>query len=202
MTLIVGLTGGIGSGKTQVADILAGLGVGVVDADVVAREVVAPDTHALGSIAQHFGSHLLDQKGYLRRSELRQIIFSDKQAKAWLESLLHPLIQARIKLQLDHLETPYGVLVSPLLLETEQQQLVQKVIVVDAKTSQQSARASSRDASSVAQIEAIMDTQMPRQERLAAADMVVDNTRDLAYLHKEVEQLHQCLLTLAESEYA
>ena len=202
MTLIVGLTGGIGSGKTRVADTLAELGVGIVDADVVAREVVTPGSNAVEKIAQHFGPHLVDQQGHLRRSELRRIIFSDSQAKVWLESLLHPLIHASIKRQLEQNKTPYGVLVSPLLLETGQKELVQKVVVVDAEASQQLARSSRRDSNSVEQIKAIMATQMPRQERLVKADIVVDNTQDLHYLAIQVDQLHQSLLSMTALSYA
>ena len=202
MTLIVGLTGGIGSGKTRVADMLALLGVGVVDADVVAREVVAPGTAAVAQIAQHFGSHLMDQQGHLQRAELRRIIFSDSKAKAWLEGVLHPLIHASIKEQLKQINTPYGLLVSPLLLEIGHKELVHKVVVVDAEARQQLARSSQRDNSSVEQIKAIMATQMPREKRLAKADMIVDNTQDLQHLTIQVEQLHQSLLSMTELDYA
>jgi len=198
MAFIVGLTGGIGSGKTQVADRLAELGVHVIDADVVAREVVEPGTDALASIAQHFGYHLLDQDGRLKRDRLRQIIFSDKQAKTWLEKLLHPLIGASIKTQLAQINSPYGLLVSPLLLETEQNKLVDKIIVVDADPSQQLARAINRDVTNLAEVEAIMAAQMSRNKRLSKADIILDNTRDLISLHNKVDQLHQHLTTLAE----
>ena len=198
MAFIVGLTGGIGSGKTQVADRLAELGVDVIDADIVAREVVEPGTDALATIAQHFGYHLLDQEGRLKRDKLRQIIFSDKQAKTWLEKLLHPLIGVSIKTQLAQINSPYGLLVSPLLLETEQNKLVDKIIVVDADPSQQLARAINRDVTNLAEVEAIMAAQMSRNKRLSKADIILDNTRDLISLHNKVDQLHQHLTTLAD----
>ena len=198
MTYVVGITGGIGSGKTQVTDILAGFGVTVVDADVVAREVVAPGMPALEAIATHFGPQVLDADGNLQRSLLREIIFSDAQAKAWLEALLHPLIRTTTKAQLDTSSGTYAVLVSPLLLETDQRQLVDQVVVVDAQPQQQLQRASERDNNSNAQIEAIMNKQLSRQERLHGADIVLDNSQSLSYLHEQVVELHTQLNTLAE----
>ncbi|HCH25222.1 MAG TPA: dephospho-CoA kinase [Oceanospirillaceae bacterium] len=198
MTYVVGITGGIGSGKTQVTDILAGFGVTVVDADVVAREVVAPGTPALAAIAAHFGPQLLDADGHLQRSLLREIIFSDTQAKAWLEALLHPLIRTTTKAQLQASTGAYAVLASPLLLETDQHQLVDQVVVVDAQPQQQLQRASKRDNNSSAQIEAIMNKQLTRQERLHRADIVLDNSQPLSHLHARVAELHTQLNTLAE----
>jgi len=198
MTYVVGITGGIGSGKTQVTDILAGFGVTVVDADVVAREVVAPGTPALAAIAAHFGPQLLDADGHLQRSLLREIIFSDTQAKAWLEALLHPLIRTTTKAQLQASTGAYAVLASPLLLETDQHQLVDQVVVVDAQPQQQLQRASKRDNNSSAQIEAIMNKQLTRQERLHRADIVLDNSQPLSHLHAHVAELHTQLNTLAE----
>ena len=198
MTYVVGITGGIGSGKTQVTDILAGFGVTVVDADVVAREVVAPGTSALAAIAAHFGPQLLDADDHLQRSLLREIIFSDTQAKAWLEALLHPLIRTTTKAQLQASTGAYAVLASPLLLETDQHQLVDQVVVVDAQPQQQLQRASKRDNNSSAQIEAIMNKQLTRQERLHRADIVLDNSQPLSHLHARVAELHTQLNTLAE----
>lgn len=199
MTLVVGLTGGIGSGKTQVSDQLAAKGITIVDADVVAREVVAPGTPALGLIAEHFGRQMLDPQGGLRRDQLRQIIFADEQAKQWLENLLHPLIRQSILQQLTVAQGPYVILVSPLLLETDQRQLADLMLVVDAEPSQQLDRASARDHNSKRQIEAIMAKQMDRQQRLQQADMVIDNSGDLPHLQQQVEDLHRQLLDRAQA---
>ncbi len=198
MTYIVGITGGIGSGKTSVTEKLGSLGVDVIDADIVARQVVEPGSPCLAEITHYFGHHLVNEQGQLRRAELRQIIFADEPAKVWLEALLHPVIRASIITQLQASDGPYAVLVSPLLLETDQKKLVDQVVVVDAEPTQQVLRASQRDNNSGAQIETIIGKQMPRQERLASADIVFDNTRSLDHLNQQVMQLHQQLLKLAE----
>ena len=202
MTFVVGITGGIGSGKTQVTDLLASLGVTIVDADVVAREVVMPGSEALSEIAAHFGDYMLDAEGNLQRALLREIIFSDSQAKSWLEGLLHPLIRTSIKQQLAAAEGAYAVLVSPLLLETDQQELVDELVVVDAEPQQQLDRASQRDSNAAAQIKAIMDKQLSRQERLNGADRVLDNSQSLSHLREQVMQLHEQLIELAEHKHA
>ena len=202
MTFVVGVTGGIGSGKTQVTDLLASLGVTIVDADVVAREVVMPGSVALSEITAHFGDNMLDAKGNLQRALLREIIFSDNQAKTWLEALLHPLIRSSIKQQLAAASGAYAVLVSPLLLETDQQELVDELVVVDAEPQQQMDRASQRDSNAAAQIKAIMDKQLPRQERLDGADRVLDNSQSLSHLHEQVMQLHEQLIKVAEHKHA
>ncbi len=202
MTFVVGVTGGIGSGKTQVTDLLASLGVTIVDADVVAREVVMPGSVALSEITAHFGDNMLDAQGNLQRALLREIIFSDNQAKTWLEALLHPLIRSSIKQQLAAASGAYAVLVSPLLLETDQQELVDELVVVDAEPQQQMDRASQRDSNAAAQIKAIMDKQLPRQERLDGADRVLDNSQSLSHLHEQVMQLHEQLIKVAEHKHA
>ncbi len=198
MTMIVGLTGGIGSGKTQVSDQLAGKGIVVVDADVVAREVVAPGMPALQAIAEHFGEQMLDAQGQLQRQLLRQLIFADEQAKAWLEALLHPLIRVSIVQQLQQADSPYVLLVSPLLLETDQQGLADTIVVVDAQPDQQVARASQRDNNDASQIAAIMAKQMDRQTRCQQADMLIDNSGDLGFLQQQVDDLHRQLLDRAK----
>ena len=198
MTLVVGLTGGIGSGKTQVSDQLSSKGITIVDADVVAREVVEPGMPALATISEHFGTHLLAEDGSLRRDQLRQIIFADEEAKLWLEGLLHPLIRQSILQQLSDAQGPYVVLVSPLLLETNQREIPQVMVVVDAEPSQQVGRASARDNNTADQIEAIMAKQMDRQQRCQQADIIVDNSGDLNYLQQQVEDLHQQLIDRAK----
>lgn len=201
MTLVVGLTGGIGSGKTQVSDQLARKGITIIDADVVAREVVEPGMPALATISEHFGAHLLDAKGSLRRDQLRQIIFADEKAKLWLEGLMHPLIRQSILQQLGDAQGPYVVLVSPLLLETNQREIPQVIVVVDAESSQQVSRASARDNNTADQIEAIMAKQMDRQQRCQQADIIVDNSGDLKNLQQQVEDLHEQLVDRAK-QYA
>ena len=198
MTLVVGLTGGIGSGKTQVSDQLANKGITIVDADVVAREVVEPGMPALAAIADYFGSQVLDDQGQLRRDQLRQIIFADENAKAWLEGLLHPLIRQSILQQLHGAQGPYVVLVSPLLLETNQREIANLIVVVDAEPEQQVSRASQRDNNSSSQIEAIMAKQMDRRQRQQQGDIMLDNSGDLSYLQQQVDQLHLQLLDRAK----
>jgi dephospho-CoA kinase len=199
MILKVGLTGGIASGKTQISNVLKSFGVAVIDADVIAREVVAYGSPALTQIADHFGEAVLDDQGFLRRDQLRHIVFTEPAAKAWLEALLHPLIGNRIKQQLQVAQGSYVLLVSPLLLETEQKHWVDQIVVVDAQPQQQCRRVTQRDGDSEAQIAAIMASQMSRQQRLQQAHIVVDNTGDWQALSQGIKQLHQQLSQLSES---
>lgn len=189
--LKIGLTGGIGSGKSAAADLFAARGVPLVDADQVARDLVAPGEPALVHIADHFGGELLRPDGTLDRPRLRQIIFQDHQAKTWLEGLLHPLIRQRIEQALDAASAPWVLLVSPLLLESGQDSLVEQVLVVDVDEATQLARASARDGVEPEQIRRIIASQMPRAERLARADAVLDNSGDLAALERQVERLYR-----------
>lgn len=193
-----GLTGGIGSGKSAAADCFAALGVPVLDADQVARDLVQPGEPALARIAEHFGKQLLQPDGQLDRTQLRRIIFAQPDEKQWLEALLHPLIRQRIVTWLDAAEAPYVLLVSPLLLESGQDQLVEGIIVVDVDEQTQLARASQRDGVDPEQIRRIIHSQMPRRQRLAHADRVLDNRGDLAALEKQVQQLHRQLLAQAQ----
>lgn len=197
--MIVGLTGGIGSGKSAVSCYLKKLGVVLVDADQVAREVVIAGSPALAKIAAHFGQQVLMSDGNLDRSVLRQNIFSNKAQKNWLEALLHPLIAASIDTQLAAATGPYAVLESPLLLETQQHTKVDFIVVVDASEAQQLQRASVRDNNSGQQIRAIMASQMQRQQRLDRAHWVLDNHQDLTHLQQQVAQLHQHLCQLTET---
>ncbi len=197
MTFIVGLTGGIGSGKTAVSDHFAELGIKVVDADVCARTVVEKGKPALKQIVEHFGAEVLDQNGNLDRAHLRQHVFSDEAARKWLEALLHPLIFEEMWAQLQNANSPYAILVSPLLVESGQTAICQRVLVVDVPEDIQLARTMSRDANSAEQVKAIMATQASREQRLAKADDVIINDADLAALHGKVKQLHQNYLQLA-----
>lgn len=196
--LIVGLTGGIGSGKSAVTEEFKKLGSPIVDADIVSREVVEPGSAALQTIHTRFGDDVLLPDGHLNRSRLRDIIFTDSANKAWLEQLLHPLIQTNIKDQLSSLTGDYGILVSPLLFETRQDKLTHYNIVVDIPEELQKSRTRQRDKVSEEQIREIILSQMPRKERLARADTVIDNSGDLEGLHKQVITLHQQLLQRAQ----
>jgi len=198
--MIVGLTGGIGSGKSAVSAQLKALGISVVDADQVSRDMVFLGSPALNSIAKHFGSQILLQNGALNRAALRQKIFADKTQRQWLESLLHPLIAAEIDKQLAAAPSVYAVLESPLLLETSQDKSTDFVVVVDASEALQRHRASVRDGNTLVQIDAIIDSQMPRQKRLEKAHWVLDNQYDLSHLSEQVLQLHHHLCHMMESQ--
>ena len=189
--MYVGLTGGIGSGKSAAAECFAALGVGIVDADIVAREVVAPGQPALQQIAAHFGNQVIAADGSLQRRVLREIVFADPEQRRWLEQLTHPLIAQSIQRQLAASTGPYALLVSPLLLETTQRELVQRVLVIDAPETLQVARTVARDQAQPEQVRQIMAAQMPREQRLAHADDVIVNQGDLEQLRQQVVQLHQ-----------
>lgn len=199
MPLIVGLTGGIGSGKSEVSARFSKRGIVIVDADVVAREVVEPGSVALMQISTHFGDEILDAGGSLNRSKLRETIFANPAEKQWLESLLHPIINVSIRHQLANSTSAYSILASPLLLETQQFQLVNRILVVDASEELQIERASLRDKNNETQIKAIMQTQLSRQERCSRADDIIQNHGDLHELEEQVEALHKFYLTLARS---
>lgn len=187
---IVGLTGGIGSGKTAVSNAFADLGVTVVDADIVSREVVEPGSPALSKIAERFGSDILSN-GQLDRATLRQIVFADPKHKTWLEQLLHPLIGQRMVEQLAQAPGDYAILASPLLIEAGQQILCHRVLVVDVPESVQLQRTMARDNNDEAQVRRIMASQASREQRLAAADDVIDNSESLSTLSAKVTTLHR-----------
>ncbi len=193
---ILGLTGGIGSGKTAVADQFSGLGVHVVDADQAARWVVESGRPALQQIVEHFGEDVLLQSGELDRATLRQRIFDDPAERQWLEKLLHPLIRAEVAQQLALADSSYAIMVSPLLIESGQSRQVGRVLVVDVPESLQIARTTARDQASEEQVRAILSAQVQREERLKHADDVLVNDRDLSWLGVEVERLHRFYLTL------
>jgi len=193
---VVGLTGGIGSGKSTVARLFGELGVHWVDADDVAREVVEPGTPALEKIAEHFGQEILLPEGGLDRAALRRIVFDAPEERTWLESLLHPVIREALMRQLhpDNYSLPYVLLVSPLLLETDQHELVEKIVVVDVPIEVQIQRTMARDTNDREQVERIIAAQMPREQRLRKADEVVDNNLAMIDVKRQVEQLHQSFL--------
>lgn len=193
---ILGLTGGIGSGKSAAARCFVDLGVHLVDADDAARWVVEPGRPALARIAEHFGDGVLQADGALDRTALRELIFKDPQQRVWLEGLLHPLIRDEIRQYLSRSESQYSILVSPLLLETTQHQMVQRVLVIDVPEAVQIERTLLRDKTNEAQVRAILNAQASREVRLSRADDVIVNDRDPAWLKSEVERLHHFYLTL------
>ena len=194
MTLIVGITGGIGSGKSAVTALLEKKGITVVDADLVARVIVEPGKPALQAITGHFGEDVLLADGTLDRAALRACVFSDKSERLWLEQLTHPLIGEEILHQLQLSGSPYTVLSSPLLLETQQKALTDLIVVVDVPEQVQLQRTTRRDDNDEAQVRRIMAAQMNREDRLAKADVVIDNSESLAKLELAVNKLHEELL--------
>lgn len=193
---ILGLTGGIGSGKSAAAQRFVDLGVHLVDADQAARWVVEPGRPALSSIVERFGPGMLLDDGQLDRAALRTLIFADPTQRQWLEALLHPLIGQEIFSYLAKAESPYAVYVSPLLIESGQFHKTQRVLVIDAAQDLQVQRTLLRDNTSPEQVEAILKVQASREERLRHADDVVVNDRDLPWLHEQIDRLHHFYLTL------
>ena len=192
MNLIVGLTGGIGSGKSAAADIFAELGAAVVDADAVAHELTAPGGAAIESIRAAFGDEMIGANGALDRAAMRKRVFADAEAKVRLEAILHPMIRAEVDRRIGEARAPYVVLVVPLLVESgSYRQRVQRVAVVDCPEETQVARVMARSGLSTQEARAIMAAQVSRAERLAAAADVIDNGGDLAGLRAQVEALHR-----------
>ncbi|UUO24150.1 dephospho-CoA kinase [Colwellia sp. M166] len=172
---IVGLTGGIGSGKTTVTDIFHQLGIDIIDADIAARIVVAPGSTALLTISNYFGSEYIDHQGQLNRAKLRSRIFTVAEDKTWLNNLLHPLIRQEILTQISLAKSRYCILVAPLLLENKLNKLVNRVLVVDVDEKTQIARTVARDPSSAEEVKRIIASQMPRAQRLSLADDIISN---------------------------
>lgn len=195
--MIIGLTGGIGSGKTAVSDRFKALGIHVVDADVVARLVVEPNQPAWHDIVEFFGDEVLLADQSLNRAWLRQQVFSDESKRKQLEAFTHPRIRDEIIRDLASSQSPYTLLVSPLLIESKQVSLVSKVIVIDVPEEIQVSRTCSRDNNDSEQVKRIIAAQLPRKERLNHADWVIDNSLPLETLDSRVEALHNELLTLA-----
>lgn len=193
---ILGLTGGIGSGKSAAAERFVELGVHLVDADQAARWVVEPGRPALASIVERFGAGVLQGDGQLDRAALRQLIFADPEQRRWLEALLHPLIGQEIFSYLAKAESPYAVYVSPLLIESGQYRKTQRVLVIDVPQALQVQRTLQRDGTSPEQVQAILAAQATREERLRHADDVLVNDRDVPWLHEQIDHLHHFYLTL------
>ena len=198
MALVVGITGGIGSGKSAVTERFEKLGVTVVDADLAARVVVEPGRPALAAIAERFGDTILLDDGNLDRAALRKTVFANEAERKWLEQLTHPLIGEEILQQLQSANSAYAILSSPLLLETSQGDLTDLTVVVDVPEEVQILRTMSRDSNDEEQVRRIMAAQMPREQRLEKADIVIDNSRSLGELDDVVAELHKEFLARAE----
>ena len=197
---VVGLTGGIGSGKSTVAEMFAALEIDLVDADVAAREVVAPGTPALAEIVEHFGPDLLMADGSLDRRELRRVIFHQEQEKHWLETLLHPLIRRWLTQQISDRRSAYCLLISPLLLETGQAEMVDRILVVDVSVETQISRTLARDGGEERTARAIIGAQIGRSQRLEHGDDIIDNELPVQSLRQRVQKLHQQYLTMAKAK--
>lgn len=195
---VVGLTGGIGSGKTAVSDRFHALGINIVDADIAARVVVEPGKPALQEIQKHFGAAIIQADGSLDRAILREKVFKDDQERKWLEQLLHPLINEEIRKKLASSSSPYTMLVSPLLIETGQSRYTQRILVVDVPLETQIERTMARDNNSEEQVRNIIKVQTSRQERVASADDIIVNDQDIDKLDQSVSELHAKYLELAD----
>jgi len=195
---VLGVTGGIGSGKTAATDAFQELGIEVVDADLAARVVVEKGRPALNQIENRFGAAILLEDGSLNRAALRKIIFEAPEERKWLESLTHPLIREEIINGLQSATSPYVILSSPLLIESGQYHLVKRVLVIDVPETLQVTRTCQRDNNSKEQVTSIIAAQIDRQDRLEKADDVIVNDQDLSYLKNEVIKLHEVYLGLAK----
>lgn len=197
MSYIVALTGGIGSGKSTVSDKFASLGVPVIDADIISRQIVMPNTDALNMIKQHFGSTILNNDGSLNRAKLRKKIFSEPKEKIWLNNLLHPLIHQEAQRQLTILNSPYVVWVVPLLIENSLDHLANRVLVIDVTPEEQIARIIKRDRISQQEAKNILSSQVSRTRRLQKADDTINNHDNNLTLDKTIAKLHQKYMQLA-----
>ena len=195
--LVIGLTGGIGSGKTVVAKLFAEHGVTIIDTDELARELTQPGQDAFNIILDHFGLEILMDNGHLNRKALRTIIFAHPEERIWLENLLHPLIRQKMASLVKTAKSPYCMAVIPLLLESKPNPLISRILVVDSLESDQIKRVSARDKHVFDEVAVIMKTQIARADRLAAADDLIYNTEKIEDLIPQVEKLHQFYLSLA-----
>lgn len=200
--LLIGLTGGIASGKTLVSDAFESLGVPVIDADVLARVAVEPESDGLKQLSEHFGSQILTKAGELDRAALRHIIFSDSDQRKKVDSILHPIIRALSENRISAAEKlghPYAIYAVPLLVETKQQDRFDRILVIDVPVEVQLHRLQQRDGGTEEKARAIIDAQASREERLAIADDVIDNSGTMDAVQTHVAELHTRYLEIAKS---
>ncbi|MEI4550102.1 dephospho-CoA kinase [Pseudoalteromonas spongiae] len=190
---VIGLTGGIATGKSTASNYFKKLGITIVDADTIARQVVAPNSFGLEKIKAHFGSQIVLDNGELNRAELRKLIFSNESEKLWLNNLLHPVIRQEILEQLNAANGPYVILDAPLLFENNLDKLCEKTLLVDIPEELQIMRGSERDGVNKQQIKQIIAAQMPRSIKLKKADYVIDNALSLDNTYAQVMAIHQKL---------
>ncbi len=191
---VVGLTGGIGSGKSAATTIFENLGIDVVDADLASREAVLPGSKALDQIQKKFGSKILLEDQTLNRAKLRDIIFDNNEDKIWLEQLLHPEIKDIIQSKLENSTSKYVILVSPLLFETDQHEFCDTTILIDSSLNSQISRTSKRDSVSEDSVKKIISAQMSRDDKLKIAKIVINNDDSLEQLESNVKKVHENLL--------
>lgn len=199
--LVIGLTGGIGSGKSVVAKLFADKNIHVIDTDQLARDVAQPGKPALQQIVKKFGHDILLTDNTLDRAKLRSIVFADPEKRHWLEQLLHPLIRAEMKQQIDASPSPYCIVVIPLLFETEPNPLIQRTLVVDATEEAQRTRAAARDKTTSENIQTILNTQISREKRLSLADDIIQNHGSFIDLARQVDKMHEFYLSLSEQDH-
>lgn len=188
--LKVGLTGGIGSGKSTACQYFAELGLPVLDADSIAHELTQKGQPALTAIARQFGAEVIDRYGELDRNLVRQRIFSDAKLRLQLEAILHPLIKQEIVRRVKNINAPCVIIAVPLLIESLWTDIVDRILVIDSPVELQIKRSITRDKNTEAQIRAVIQSQASREERLSAADDVINNDSDLAHLHDQIEKYY------------
>lgn len=198
--LVIGLTGGIGSGKSTVTELFTQLTVPVIDTDIVSRDVVLPNSPAMKEIKAAFGEHYVKADGRLDRDAMRQLVFNDEQAREKLEAILHPRIRKLVWVWVEQQQAPYCIVVVPLLFERGWSEYFDRILVVDAEEDVQIERTMHRDHLSKEEVKAIMRSQISRQQRLEAADDIIKNHLKEADLQRQVQQLHQNYLKLAKGE--
>ena len=196
-TLSIGLTGGLASGKSTVGGLFGNLGVSVIDADQVARDVVAPGSAALQAIVEQFGPSIIHNDGALDRHRLREIVFACDERRRALEGIVHPTIRQEMERRLNEIDAPYAISMIPLLFESGQGKRFERILVVDAALSRQLERAKARDGSTADTLRGIVDAQLDRDARLAQADDVIHNDGGIQALRPQVERLHEHYLSLA-----
>ncbi|MEO2281705.1 dephospho-CoA kinase [Pseudoalteromonas pernae] len=194
---VLGLTGGIGSGKSTASKRFGELGIDIVDADKVARQVVEPGTQGLTKIAARYGDDILTPEKELDRAKLREIIFSNNEEKAWLNALLHPMIRTEMFAQLNQAQSDYVILEAPLLFENNLDKYCSRTLLIDLPVELQIARASARDGAKRSQIRTIIESQLNRTEKVRKSDDIISNTSSISELRNKVWRYHQCYLRLA-----